>query len=598
MNTNTKFTPADIVTSEDYFIVPLYQRLFAWTKKEVSSLLLDLKFHFEQHPGEPYYLGVVTTIIDKQQYCLVNGQQRFTVLILMASVFMHFSENWRRFFEGGKRLELFARENDEKYLRKLSAKQLEDGYINVRMRDAYTEICGFVESLEETKEKFAEECFRQITIYNSILPDEYQKEPSSLNKYFEVMNSAGKNLEQHEILKVSLLKDVENQSECLTIWNLCSDFTRPILKKKEDIGHQEYSTEYTSIFNMSAVEALNRILVYNSCSLSNESAGSFPTIAEIEIKSENFDNPLADNSERSVVTFPEFLLLCLDIYKSIGGDWAFYKTEKLTEQFEKYLHVEDVAGFYELMLRLRIALDCYVIRRKIDGLDSNYTLTYRNGTDYLMHDCLMQYEAMLYVSTPYYKWVKELLGYLNYRNQSKSIESILSHLKEWDNKQHDHPLGYGEMTYGTVDRYWFWRLDYYLWEHEVLAKTEDGDNQSIMFPKEFSQAILEYVFRANRSIEHLHPQDQTYNEKWSRNEIDSFGNLAMISQSFNSQQSNEDVHVKFSRIESQARNKSLQSLKLLSMYVEAKGNPEGWKREVAQRHGEKMTYILNSSFEK
>jgi hypothetical protein len=21
-----------------------------------------------------------------------------------------------------------------------------------------------------------------------------------------------------------------------------------------------------------------------------------------------------------------------------------------------------------------------------------------------------------------------------------------------------------ELTYGTIDRYWFWRLDYYLWE--------------------------------------------------------------------------------------------------------------------------------------
>ena len=110
-------------------------------------------------------------------------------------------------------------------------------------------------------------------------------------------------------------------------------------------------------------------------------------------------------------------------------------------------------------------------------------------------------------------------------------------------------------------------------------------------------SVLDYVFRANRSIEHLHPQNQSNNEEWSRRDIDSFGNLAMISQSFNSQQSNEDVHVKFSRVESQARNKALQSLKLLRMYLDAKGSAEGWTNEIAQKHGDKMIDFLNSTFD-
>lgn len=597
MNSNTKFTPAAIVESKSLFIVPLYQRLFAWSKKEVSELLLDLGIHFEQHPGQPYYMGVVTTIIDKDKYCLVDGQQRFTVLMLMASVFRHFSENWNHFFDGGKRLELFAREDDESYLRKLSEGQPEGGYVNVLMKDAYAEISKFVETMGDSKKDFAEECFNCITVFNSILPKEYNDEPSSLNKYFEVMNSAGVNLEQHEILKVSLLEGMDNQSELLTIWNLCSDFSRPLLKKKEDVGLLAYAGEYASLFSLDTETALSKILDYCSKSMINELSRSFPTIAEIDIKAEDFDNPFSDNSERSVVTFPEFLLLTLDIYKHIGGDWSFYKTDKLTETFGKFLTKNDVKGFYRLMLRLRIALDCYVIRRKVDGQDSRYSLTYRNENDSISHDCLMQYEAMLYVSTPYYKWVKELLEFLNEGNNPKSTEEILTHLKDWDNNQHHHPVEEDKMTYGTVDRYWFWRLDYYLWENENLPKeNEDDDSEAITFPKEYHQAVSEYVFRVNRSIEHLHPQNQSNNEEWSRTDIDSFGNLAMISQSFNSQQSNEDVHVKFSRVESQARNKALQSLKLLKMYLCAKGNPDGWTDEIAQKHGEKMINFLNSTF--
>ena len=600
MNSNTKFTPAIIVSSGGQFIVPLYQRLFAWSKKEVSELLLDLRTHFEQHPGQPYYLGVVTTIIDKNKYCLVDGQQRFTVLMLMASVFRHFSENWNLFFDMGKRLELFAREKDELYLSKLSKKEPDGGYVNVLMRDAYTIISKFVEEIGDEKQDFTEACFKHITIFNSILPNEYVNEPSSLNKYFEVMNSAGVNLEQHEILKVTLLEGMENQSELLTIWNLCSDFSRPLLKKKEDVGLYAYSKEYESLFNRGTKDALYKILDYDSSSLSKGTSKSYPTIAEIDVKAEDFDNPFSDNNERSVVTFPEFLLLTLDIYKNNGGGMSFYKTDNLTETFSKFLTKSDVQGFYECMLKLRIALDCYVIRRKVDGQDSRYSLTYRNENESVSHDCLMQYEAMLYVSTPYYKWVKELLKYLNDGDNDKSTESILAHLKKWDNNQHSHPVEKDKMTYDTIDRYWFWRLDYYLWEHVILPKeTEDEDESSVLisYPKEYHQSVLDYVFRANRSIEHLHPQNQSNNEEWSRKDIDSFGNLAMISQSFNSQQSNEDVHVKFSRVESQARNKALQSLKLLRMYLDAKGNPDGWTNETAQKHGDEMIDYLNSTFE-
>lgn len=414
------------------------------------------------------------------------------------------------------------------------------------------------------------------------------------------MNSAGVNLEQHEILKVSLLEGMENQSELLTIWNLCSDFSRPLLKKKEDVGLYAYSEEYESLFNRGTKDALYKILDYDSSSLSKGTSKSYPTIAEIDVKAEDFDNPFSDNNERSVVTFPEFLLLTLDIYKNNGGGMSFYKTDNLTETFSKFLTKSDVQGFYECMLKLRIALDCYVIRRKVDGQDSRYSLTYRNENESVSHDCLMQYEAMLYVSTPYYKWVKELLKYLNDKDNHKSTESILAHLKKWDNNQHSHPVEKDKMTYDTIDRYWFWRLDYYLWEHEILPKeTEDEDESSVLisYPKEYHQSVLDYVFRANRSIEHLHPQNQSNNEEWSRKDIDSFGNLAMISQSFNSQQSNEDVHVKFSRVESQARNKALQSLKLLRMYLDAKGNADGWTNDIAQKHGDKMIDFLNSTFE-
>ena len=106
----------------------------------------------------------------------------------------------------------------------------------------------------------------------------------------------------------------------------------------------------------------------------------------------------------------------------------------------------------------------------------------------------------------------------------------------------------------------------------------------------------DYIFRSNRSLEHLHPQDQTQNTVWPFEKVHSFGNLAMISPGFNSQQSNDPVTVKFARILDQANNYALQSIKLYCMFLEAKGAPDGWTIEKMEEHGQKMYDILVNSF--
>ena len=75
-----------------------------------------------------------------------------------------------------------------------------------------------------------------------------------------------------------------------------------------------------------------------------------------------------------------------------------------------------------------------------------------------------------------------------------------------------------------------------------------------------------------------------------------FGNLAMISQSFNSTQRNDSVKVKFARIEDQAATNDLQSLKLYHMYLSANGSQDGWNEEAAKIHETKMLDILKDSY--
>ena len=62
---------------------------------------------------------------------------------------------------------------------------------------------------------FATNVFERLSFFFSVLPNEYLNDPMSLNKYFEAMNAGGKGLEQHEILKVQLMRGESNQENLL-----------------------------------------------------------------------------------------------------------------------------------------------------------------------------------------------------------------------------------------------------------------------------------------------------------------------------------------------------------------------------------------------
>lgn len=208
---------------------------------------------------------------------------------------------------------------------------------------------------------------------------------------------------------------------------------------------------------------------------------------------------------------------------------------------------------------------------------------------------------MLYVSTPAHKW---LIPYLNWlenleTNVRKGLtaSTLLDKLKEIDNNQihkESDLKPVDDMTYDNgIERYWFWRLDYYLWERR---KEKDEKETYRFFNVKEQNVVDSYVFRANRSIEYLHPQNQTYNEKWNETDINSFGNLAMISASFNSQQSNKSVEEKFGRIKNQLKSKDLESLKMYKMYLTAGETDSGWTTERKNMHQEEMYQILKESF--
>jgi hypothetical protein len=160
------------------------------------------------------------------------------------------------------------------------------------------------------------------------------------------------------------------------------------------------------------------------------------------------------------------------------------------------------------------------------------------------------------------------------------------------------------LSYGSIDRYWFWKLDYILWEKichgEMKIDELEMDNEK-------KRAVINYKFRRNRSIEHLHPQTDGLpaDNEWIKSvnyeglaintPKDWFGNLALISSGFNSAQGNDSIGIKFARVkDTQIPQKNLESIKMLLMFLIANGDDHKWTPLVSVQHGKAMYDLLKS----
>ena len=583
MNTY-RYTPEKIVEEKLIFSIPLYQRLFSWGEEQVKGLLYDLKNHFDPDldNGTPYYLGMLSCIKSGNHYDLIDGQQRFTVMILLAIVLRNYYEKWNGFLDGGKRLRFMSRTKDNEYLTAVINRQVEILDPNRKMEDGKKIIFDFMVSQfssDDMRESFAKSAYTRMSFFFSELPLSYASNPASLNKYFEAMNAGGKGLEQHEILKVKLMQGEENKVHLTQIWNAVCDLNRPVIKRSEKDLEEGYRSQYMQAIELCRNHRFNEAFELCESSYDTEDNNE---IGDIEAKQQDFRQSFIETGERSFITFPEFLMMVIDIYLNLSGSYSFYRKE-LLKIYESH-PIPDKQDFYNQLLFYRLLLDYYIVYKEGDENTNKYDIVFKEGAS---AEALKQYQSMLYVSqSPFYNWLKPVLERLH-NETVRDTDELLLWIKEIDNSLHPLPRDVNEMTYDNgIDRYWFWRLDYYLWERkEDYFKTEEE-----------KQIVEEYVFRANRSIEHLHPQHQENNDIWGDDDIHSFGNLAMISQSFNSQQSDDPVTVKFARIKDQAHNHTLQSIKMYLMYLDAEKSPLGWKVDIKNKHQDKMYDLLKKSY--
>lgn len=592
-----KYTPELIVENNINFSIPLYQRLFAWGEDQVKGLMTDLIDHFfnDNSKDKPYYLGQMTIVKQGDRYALIDGQQRCTVMTLFAIALLQCKQdlgikdnsNWLGFCLSGERLNFKGRSEDNNYIEQLINNKKLD-YENPHMAMAI----GLMKEMmpKEYLVVFGERVFKNLSFFFAELDESYVRNPASLNKYFEAMNSTGKGLEQHEILKVELMRNQPKQDVLTRIWNLVSRMDKLIIPKKDNHAEQgEYDYIIGLCREYKYEEALGALNHTNS---QEENDCSIDCIQPSNIEP---NERRSSDVENAIISFPKFLLLVLDLTGCYtGGEMEkFYRPANLNTLFKRYKPI-NIMAFYGELLHYRLLLDYYCVHMEYTQNVSKHVLTIYDVADTESTVCLKQYLSMLNVSTIYHNWLKPYLQAIHNSTHKMTVSDLLMMIKTIDDniKEHELPESIDLMSYNELKRkrYLFWRLDYYLFENRSkYFKTPFGSEANL-------SAINNYEFRENRSIEHLHPQDETNNDAWEDYDLNNFGNLAMISQSFNSEQSNDPVEVKFARIKEQAKYSELQSLKMYLMYLIAGTKPEGWSEPIAEEHGKVMFNFIKQTY--
>lgn len=189
------------------YVVPVYQREFAWGEKEIAQLIEDVN-DFE---GE-YCLGtLVVDVRDGGYYEVIDGQQRLTALfLLLAALGIDVK---------GEGLAYECRESSNDALRAI-AKCSKDGEggLFAAFRTVRDILARMNVDVEELKKRL-----KRTVIFRVQVPANTDR-----NRYFEVMNTRGEQLEPADLVKADLMGMLTRESDrrkAAEIWQACSDMT-------------------------------------------------------------------------------------------------------------------------------------------------------------------------------------------------------------------------------------------------------------------------------------------------------------------------------------------------------------------------------------
>ena len=562
--------------------IPIYQRNYAWKEPQIRQLIRDIyDYCGEKNKEKKYYIGTLVVRPDKENtFEVIDGQQRLTTLSMLVAYLKKVSNNTQ---ESEKtKLEntitFQCRQVSTNSLNKIWGKNSSDDYEATDpilagyqiLKKSFEDIVGKA-SGNVTNEDYLKYLLENVIIYRIPVPED-----TDLNHYFEIMNTRGEQLEKHEILKAELLsvfKDNTDTREFYSgIWDACSDMGKYVCPeallprsqdKKQDSNDQENKGENS---HEQGFTIENIIKKYE------------------DKEGNNAQNNNAEDRYRSIIDFPNFLLMVLKLI----DDETVLDDKKLLDEFDKKLNLKDhlsVEKFFEKLLTARFLFDTYVIKREfpsgkwilkslsVEKNKKEKTLKNTFDDDSKNKQILMLL-SMFEVSFPNYSyksWLFETLKYLTGNAQNcesgykifstnfkdclptwnmVDADDYINHLEQYANKKR---CEYGECVCPVNVDYLnkFDKMACSIEEQRcdtVNLENFDAFDKGTAVPnfifnlldyklwKKEKDKYKDFEFTYRDSVEHFYPQNPISGK--SVENVDSFGNLCLITSEMNSRLNN------------------------------------------------------------
>lgn len=614
------------------YIIPLYQRNFAWSDEEISQLLVDLYESYSKVKGGNYFIGSLVVLKRRNgDFEVIDGQQRLTVITLIARILgVGFLNEPKLFYDSRPEVESFFASffqtdntNDVTFDYKVShlvhaVDIIKDSVINPDEKDSIT----------ITKLK-SDEDFKSFFSNNVILVRVEIPSDTDVANYFEIMNNRGEQLQKHEILKAKLMDrikkedashDFEKQEMFSKTWDACSQMDIPIQKLFVKTDREQYFGKNYDLFQLKEPKFTS---FEKKTSDNDEDENTIEAILQNGLKmrrtrspkSMNEDDDIIDDEsdDKSIIDFPNFLMHIFkikynQIYKENVGSEKSENNIPLNEKdllsvFNVISAKIDPVDFIQDLLYYRTVFDRYIIKASADEKEEDnykwslvkpykYTYEARNTTSLKYNLTFSNQERIIkclslmqvtFRNRKYKNWLQDILIWFSDKARfSTNKESYQKFLETWifNFFENNFSFNLNEEPYNEGTRtphFLFNFIDYLYWV--------DSTNEE-------SSLNFNFDFKYRNSVEHHLPQSfrNEINEDW----IDNLGNLCLISKNSNSKMNNEDPVGKANTSGKYYRNNLPPKQKVI--YDETNQN-RNWGVDEIKKHYSDVIDLLNKAKE-
>lgn len=634
------------------YVIPRYQRAYAWEEKEIEQLIDDICD--DNDPKRDYYIGSLIVARRKAddgvEYEVIDGQQRLTTIYLLLQCLLDEGYFSRGDVSVEEALSFDCRSKSNctlAYIRSDARKsegkeELLDQSILLAVDIIKKKLAREFGDRVEDQKKFVDR-LKHVVLYRIEVP-----EHTDLNRYFEIMNTRGEQLEQHDILKARLMNYLDDACEreaFARIWEACSDMTGYV--------QMHFSVEdRVKLFGQCWSDSPSENALRELCRGKRRSEGKpdgldISKIIDPKSEVDDVDGALEERDAEvrfeSIIDFPYFLLHVLRVFcrvKRLSMDGAeelgsLLDDKLLLKDFNEVIfygrmggkRIKDNKGkfarrFIMFLLRSRFLFDKFIIKReRVEGdQEGSWSLkelrvskkkpSYANTggvkkskiLEEAHAECLMIQSALRvsYTSPKVMHWITELLVWL-FDDESElpeladraeriAAEAVAEGFFE---KALEEMGAYDLQEYKSEDYAFgvrtphivFNYLDYLLW-------------------KDDKERYEDFVFEFRNSVEHWYPQHPSDGSIELWDERDVFGNLCIISRSVNSKFSNLSPASKMDTYRGMVQKGSLKLRKMGEIIddLRKKERPgvaaKLWRQSECAKHEEKMISLLCEALQK